>query len=306
MTMPTIDALTHILSRWDIAAAGLLTECRIPGSPERCLQRWVVVDTSGRRFILEELDTASYRRKTAIAARIDRLAYRHLAVSPYCRGSDRNWIQHACGSCWQVAPYIDGIALDRASYWKEGWRGEAVARFLIDMHDATGKWEINEPPFSLPAYIDRLMIDIGRHDPQLLPEIDPFHEFLRKRLYPVIDDVPLIFCHGDPHPLNTIWGDRCIISVIDWEFCGWKPMLYDAALVVGCVGAEDVDAREAQFIAAFLNTLRRSGVFSAADLTLLPLFVLAVRFAWLAEWLRRKDVEMIDFELFYMGLIMKH
>lgn len=305
MTPLTRDALRKILTRWNIEPTGVLPECRIPGSPERCLHRSVVEDASGRRFVLEELDPASLHRKTTIAERIDRMAGSHLAVTPYCRGNDGDWIQCVSGACWQVAPYVDGIILDRASYWKEAWRGESAARFLIDMHRATRGWEMNEPPFLLPDYIDRLMNDIRRNDPQVLPEVKPFHELLCERLYPVIDNIPLIFCHGDPHPLNTIWGSRRIISVIDWEFCGWKPMFYDAALVVGCVGAEDTDAREGQFITAFLNTLRRSDPFSKTDPALLPLFVLAVRFAWLAEWLRRKDGEMIGFELFYMRLVME-
>jgi hypothetical protein len=33
------------------------------------------------------------------------------------------------------------------------------------------------------------------------------------------------------------------------------------------------------------------------------LFTLAQRFAWLSEWLRRNDVEMIEFECFFMNLL---
>jgi len=28
-------------------------------------------------------------------------------------------------------------------------------------------------------------------------------------------------------------------ALIDWEFCGLRPEMYDAALVVGCLGMED-------------------------------------------------------------------
>lgn len=294
----------EVLKRWDIELDAIETTCPIPGSPERCLHRAVFQDKKGRRYILEQLDGGCFDRKTVIAGRIDQLARSNLAVSPYCRGNDSNWIQNVRGNIWQLSPFVDGIALDRASYWKEAWRGEAIGRFLADLQSASSGWPMNEPPFSLPAFIDNLMTRIRRHDPLLLPEVNPLYEFLLDRLYPVIDRVPLAFCHGDPHPLNTIWGENCINSIIDWEFCGWKPMLYDAALVVGCVGAEDAEAGDAQFVSAFLHTLRQDKVFSGADLDLLPLFVIAVRFGWLSEWLRKKDDEMIAFELFYMRLLM--
>ena len=132
----------------------------------------------------------------------------------------------------------------------------------------------------------------------------PIADFLRRRFYPVAEETPSTFCHGDPHPLNTIWGENRIVAVIDWEFCGWKPLLYDAALVVGCVGAEAPGARHAGFITAFLDTLENRRLYSEEAMALLPLFVLAVRFGWLSEWLRNKDVEMIEFEIFYMNLLM--
>ena len=293
-----------VLQRWNIELDTIAATCPIPGSPERCMHRAVFRDKKGRRYILEQLDPGCFDRKTVIAGRIDQLARSNIAVAPYRMGNDGNWIQNVEGACWQLSPFVDGIALERASYWKEAWRGKAVGRFLADLQRASSGWSIDEPPFSLPAFIDNLMTRISRNDPLLLPEVSPLYDFLHDHLYPVIDRVPMVFCHGDPHPLNTIWGENCINSVIDWEFCGWKPMLYDAALVVGCVGAEDAEARDAQFVSSFLRTLRQDEAFSGADLDLLPLFVLAIRFGWLSEWLRKKDDEMIAFELFYMRLLM--
>jgi len=40
--------------------------------------------------------------------------------------------------------------------------------------------------------------------------------------------------------------------------------------------------------------------------TCFPDFVVALRFAWLSEWLRRDDVEMIALELDYMDLLIEH
>jgi homoserine kinase type II len=35
-------------------------------------------------------------------------------------------------------------------------------------------------------------------------------------------------------------------------------------------------------------------------------FVIAARFAWLAEWLRKRDGEMVNLELVYLKLLMDH
>jgi len=297
-------SVKRVLDLWNISLAQLLPADTIPGSPERCKHRLAFADRDGHRFILEQLDPISFNRKMTIAERLDQLARSNLTVTPYCQGSDGNWVQKLKGACWQLSPYVDGIRLDRTSYFRDAWRGEAVGHFLADLSNATCGWTLEEPFFSMTGFIDNLMASISRSDPLLIPEVNPIYEFLRKRLYPVIDDLPITFGHGDPHPLNTIWGEDCINSVIDWEFCGWKPKLYDAALVAGCVGAEAPEAREAEFVSSFLRTLRQTGLLSLEDMALFPLFVLAVRFGWLSEWLRKKDDEMIDFELFYMRLLM--
>ena len=45
----------------------------------------------------------------------------------------------------------------------------------------------------------------------------------------------MAFAHGDYHPLNVIWTKAGIAAVIDWEFSGLKPEMYDAAILVGCL-----------------------------------------------------------------------
>jgi homoserine kinase type II len=289
-----------VLKRWGIERFDIVSHASLPGSPERALARAVVEDFRGTRFVLEQLALQAFDRKTVIADRMDRLHRSGLCVSPCLKGENGQWIQNHRGSCWQLTPLIQGVNLDRYRYWKEGWRGEAVGHFLADLAAASGEWEPEGVVFSLPDYIDDLIQRVERHDSQYLSDIESIADALRRRFYPVVKDVPLAFCHGDPHPVNTIWGKDRILAVIDWEFCGWKPALYDAALVVGCVGAEAPEAGCADFLAAFMQTLRKRCPYGKAALALLPLFVPAVRFGWLSEWLRRKDVPMIQFELFYM------
>jgi homoserine kinase type II len=303
--MPDAPVIREVLRRWDIDGAEIFPHVSVQGSPERSLYRTVVETIDGHRFVLEQLDGAVFDKKSAIARTIDYLFHRGLTVCPYCKGNNGQWVQHHCGTCWQLAPLLEGVPLDRETYWMEGWRGEAAARFLGDLATATRDWTVEtDEVFSVRRYIDALMSSIGAHAPELLPRIAPVAAFLRRHLYPVLEGTPLGFCHGDPHPINTIWGKDRILAVIDWEFCGWKPLLYDAALVVGCVGAEAPGAKNGAFISEFLKILRNLDLFSADLWARLPLLVLAVRFGWLSEWLRRNDSDMVDFELFYMGLLM--
>jgi len=52
--------------------------------------------------------------------------------------------------------------------------------------------------------------------------------------------------------------------------------------------------------------MRDEGGFAETSWTCLPEFVVALRFAWLSEWLRKDDVEMIGLELDYMDLLIEH
>lgn len=293
-----------ILKRWGIQDCKILPQGFMPGSPERAMDRMVVEDSQGVRLVLEQLAPETFDSKTTIATRIDRLNSCGLPVVSYLKGEDGHWIQRHQGCCWQLAPLVQGVTLDRDTYWKEGWRGQAVARFLADLSEVTKNWAPEGAAFSLPNYIEDLVQQIEHHNPEYMHGIKPIYDGLRRHFYPVAN-IPCAFNHGDPHPINTLWGEDRILAVIDWEFCGWKPLLYDAALVVGCVGAEAPDAMNAAFITEFMDTIQKKRIYPEGLMALLPLFVAAVRFGWLSEWLRRKDVEMIEFELFYMNLLIK-
>ena len=49
--------------------------------------------------------------------------------------------------------------------------------------------------------------------------------------------------------------------------------------------------------------MKKSGLISEISLDVFVEFVIAVRFAWLSEWLRHKDREMIELETVYMNLL---
>ena len=120
------------------------------------------------------------------------------------------------------------------------------------------------------------------------------------------DDIPIAFNHGDFHPMNVIWSDNGIKAVIDWEFMGPKPELYDAANMVGCAGMENPAALRMDFVSSFLRKLRKSGVFSDISWHHFHPLVVALRFAWLNDWLIFKDREMVELEVTYMNLLVEN
>lgn len=299
------EQLATVLHGWGVQLAAVRKEIDIQGSPERSRFRCVVEANDGRLYVLEQLLPGTEKRKTAIAAHLEALAKAGLAVAPYLTTVKGRHLLDLDGYRWQLSPFIQGIPLDREKYWGEAWRGRAIARFLLSLYQGTATWPRDEPAFSLPDYIRQLMGAIGQHNSELMPALQPICDRLEEAFFPLYDSLPVVFSHGDPHPVNTIWGKNCILAVIDWEFCGWKPFLYDAALVVGCVGSEAPSARRGALVNAFTETIFQSNFFPKDQLPLLPIFTLALRFAWLSEWLRKKDEEMIEFELHYMQLLMQ-
>lgn len=298
------EALLPVLKAWGLVLERIDPNALIQGSPERSAFRVVVADSQGKSYLLETVLPYSCDRRKRIAACLRRLREKALPVIPYAPGLDGDFVQHVAGKYWQLSDFVAGEALDRTAYWRDGWRGAALADFLADLSANTlgDAWSAG-PAFSLPAYIDRLLQTISSHRPQLLGELGDVVAFLKRELYPIYDSIPQRFSHGDPHPMNVLWGADRIRAVIDWEFSGLRPLVYDAALVLGCVGAEAPGALDGAFLEAFRLRLRERGVFAPEFYDRLPLFTLAQRFAWLSEWLRRNDVEMIEFECFYMNLL---
>ena len=125
-----------------------------------------------------------------------------------------------------------------------------------------------------------------------------------KEFMDIHDKLKISFCHGDLHPLNVIWHHDQIRAVIDWEFTGMKPDIYDAANLVGCAGIEDPNGLGMPMVMTFLNHILRKNLFSKTEWRFFPEYVLALRFAWLSEWLRKKDEEMIEMEEAYMGILL--
>lgn len=301
------EILSDVLRCWNLEPGAELPEAPLAGSPERSLFRTVVEDSTGRRLVLDRLNPSTLARKREIASSLDYLARQGLAgVHPCLRAADGDFIAKAAGGFWQISPFVDGVELIRPGYTREAWRGEALARFLVDLEAASQGIPFGRPgrPFSVAGFIREFVARMVRHNPEWAEAVGPACRCLEAGFFAVHDRLPAGFCHGDPHALNVIWGDRGIRGVIDWEFSGHKPQGYDAALVVGCIGMEDPSSLAGPFVLSFLDGLRASRCLDAGSLAVFPEFVLALRFAWLSDWLRKKDWDMVEMETDYIRLLL--
>jgi len=299
--------LRDLLMHWGVRYAHERRDIALAGSPERCLARHVVQDADGRLYVLEGVPRGRSRVRARIAEALACLSDQGLArINPYLRGSGGAFLLRDGDRLWQLAPYVAGCPLDRPEYVHEGWRGEALARFLLDLrhHAAHVPAFSNTDLFDLPRFVRHLKVRLGSNEPALLERLGPSLQVLEERLLPSVDALPTAFCHGDVHAMNVIWAQDDIAAVIDWEFAGFKTEAYDLAVLLGCVGIEDPSGLQGSLVQRLLGALKGNAYVSGLSWALLPELVLANRLIWLSEWLRIRDAEMIELELCYIELLL--
>ncbi|MBN2299396.1 MAG: phosphotransferase [Deltaproteobacteria bacterium] len=300
------EAAVEAAGEWSLGAVTLRGDLPVSGSPRRSEFRCVVECPDNQLVVLEAIRRQDRDKKQAVIDRLDFLSRQGLpGVHPYIRTPDGRQIVRIRGRLWQASCYVPGKPLNRPGYAFDGWRGEAMADFLINLRKTSRNLpeDISTPTFSIQGYVETLTGRIRVREPVLFASAVPVIAFLQERLAHVHDLLSVAFCHGDYHPLNMIWSDDAIQSVIDWEFSGIKPENYDAATLVGCMGMENPDALAGPLVMKFIRTLQESQVFSGSGWSVLVEMIVAIRFAWLAEWLRNRDTEMIELETVYMNLL---
>jgi len=307
-----INASTFMgdLSRqWGIPFIRWRDDLPMAGSPERSMWRGVVESRDRRLYVLERIHSSACENKHRIIKILDTLLDRGLRrIVPYLPdicGDPLPLIRHRL---WQLCPYVGGVALDRPAYVMDDWRGDVTAEFLIHLCEVSSRasMPVESPLFSLQTYIEDLFAMLVRRSPDVADRFRPFVGYLRQHLLPILDRLPRRFCHGDVHPLNIIWGKQSIRAVIDWEFCGVKPEIYDLANLLGCLGIEDPLSLTGPFVRRLVEKLRQSAVYARPSWEALPQMMLAVRFGWLSEWLRKQDRPMIRMEADFMRLLVDY
>ncbi|MFC1510406.1 phosphotransferase [Candidatus Omnitrophota bacterium] len=304
----SFDELARIVSHWGFELKKILPKIFIEGSPERTEYRVVVEDKDGQWFALEQVTPASLNKKKRIINVLHLLDQRHLPyIKPYLFDAAGRSIVDCDLGLWQLSPFIRGVALNREQYLYEGWRAPLLADFLLRLRKkSTGIPGFEEESFSLKEYVYHLVHQIHKHQGPLVAPINAVLAFCEDTLFRAYDQIPTCFCHGDFHALNIIWGHRQIKAVIDWEFCGFKPEIYDVGNMVGCLGVEHPSSLKGDLVVDFITMLKEQSDISDHSWKLLVDFIVALRFAWLSEWLRKEDTEMITLELDYMNLLIEN
>ena len=306
-TLNESDLLDEISRQWDLAFIRWRVDLPLAGSPERTIWRRVVEATDNRLFVLEKIPSTLYARKRQIISTLNELHRRGLSqIIPYqpdTAGDPLPFIQHGL---WQLSPFVDGIDLDRPVYTMDSWRGDVTADFLIQLNTICSQAPsaFDTPTFSIADYVEGLFTTLTQQNPTIADRYRSFIEHLEGHFNVVHDDLPTAFCHGDYHPVNMIWGEKPIRAVIDWEFCGIKPEAYDLANLLGCLGMEDPQSLAGPWVQRLVKRLRRSRIYSDESWEALPDLMLAIRFAWLSEWMRKEDWPMIRLEADFMSLLL--
>jgi homoserine kinase type II len=300
------EQLKKIAAFWGISLKAVCPRLIPDGSPERTLFRAVFEDDQGDHFVLEQIPASAYHPKMRVIQSLEFLSQKGLTrITPYRADREGQYVQNVDRGLWQLVPFIHGVPLDRETYLYEGWRADVLSRFLIELKEKSREIPFFslEDRFSIGNYIETLVGQIDMHVPELMPRILPVLAFLERDFKGVCDTLPVGFCHGDYHPLNIVWGKEDILSVIDWEFLGIKPEIYDLVNMVGCLGIEHPSSLVGDLVRKLIAQVKAAGLYSNISWDHFIEFTVAMRFAWLSEWLRKDDKEMIGLELDYMDLL---
>ena len=303
------ETLQVVADCWHVRLKKLHHDISIQGSPERSVFRVVLEDENGKLFVLEQVPPKSLDLKRKIAGTLDFLSEKNLArIQQYLATDKGKYVIKCKNGFWQMIPFVPGVLLDRGKYMYEKWRGPVLADFLIELRRKSSGLPFFDPSkaFSLKDYVYKLIRDINLYNKNIVSDIKDVACFLEKDFMPLYEKLPVAFCHGDYHPLNIIWSADDIKCVIDWEFSGYKSEIYDTANLIGCVGVEDPQSLTGDLIKRFIADMKETGIISKTSWKYLVEFIIALRFAWLSEWLRRRDTEMISMELDYMRLLIEN
>nr|WP_321513546.1 phosphotransferase [uncultured Pseudodesulfovibrio sp.] len=292
------------LTLWGLVPGRPRPDMALPGSPQRCLDRALMEDDTGRVWMLEQLRPGQFERRERIGHALSSLENTGFPVPAYIPDLNGRFVAEHDNSHFQLSPFIPGTPLLQPEFIEDSERGRNLGDILVTLHNADPaiqEFDI-DPPFILESYVNNLMATLAPRNPNIHEALLPVLNSLTP-LFEAWNELPMVLSHGDFHPLNIIWREQSVAAVIDWEFIGVRPALFDVANCLGCIGIEDPLALVRGLTPALLTTLNEVGCLEKTNFVLLPELILGMRFAWMSEWLRRHDTEMIDLEIRYMRLL---
>lgn len=302
------EQIQKVCKSWGFSNIIVRRDIDIQGSPFRTEYRTVFETKENKKFILEAVSSQRIKRKKRIVAILTALEeQKQLNIYPYLKVPEKNE-SHVFSEnvYWQCSPFIEGTPLKRPDYVKDAWRGKITAEYLVLLKTQASFLirRLHETEcFSYKEFSCNLYSKLSAHKPDIAERLKPVIDFLKKDFFKEHDKLPLSFCHGDFHVMNIIWGERNINAVIDWEFAGERPEIYDAANLIGCIGIEDPDFLFEAMARTFISSLKEKKFFSENSFRYFVEYCILFRFGWLSEWLLLKDEKMIDMELVYMHIL---
>lgn len=302
-----LEFIEWLNDQWNFDFRKQRPDITIEGSPERTVSRTVIQDQSGDLFLIEKFSKDKFKLRQTVAFAVDYLNQQGLDMAlGYLKTVHGEFLPFRKDHFYGLSSFLSSSILVRPDYLDSIQMGESFAFFLGKMQTASNGIEENLPlqEFSIKTYIYKLFSQMKKFNPDAFQQFFPFLTFLENRFMRVHDQLPLGFCHGDLHPLNVVWDKDQIKAVIDWEFLGKKPQIYDAANLVGCAGIENPEGLVMPMVQTFLHALMAQNLFDDEGWHLFPEYLLALRFAWLSEWLRKKDHQMIEMEAAFMKILM--
>lgn len=296
----------NILNYWNFNFQKERPDLDISGSPERTDSRVVIQDVNNELLILEKINMNQYKHKIMISKTLEYLHKKGLEkIEPYMKNKYNEYITEINNEYWQMIPYIQNISLKRPEYVFDKWRGEILAEFLLDLWKKSRKISFYDRnnPFDLRQYFLDMIKKMEIYNKKEFDKLKNIIRFIESDFLNIYYDIPILFCHGDYHPLNIIWLENDIRSVIDWEFLGYKSEIYDIANLLGCIGIEEPTSLINELACSFITKIKESNIISDISFDYLIEFIIILRFAWLAEWFRKKDSDMINLEIDYIRLL---
>jgi homoserine kinase type II len=308
--MPELDLprfAAWVADQWEIHIKSVRRDVIIQGSPERSLSRGVIQDTQGNCFLVEKFDPAKYKVRRQVADTLYYLCNKGLDQALAPEKTKKGELLPSFGEdFFQITKFLNSTGVLRPQWLSSASMGEELAGFLVKMHGIPPEGGVVYPPFSIKGYIYKLFEDMANHNIRRHSQYLPVLKFLEQGFMQAHDSLNLQFCHGDYHPLNIIWEGHKIKAVIDWEFTGIKPDCYDAANLVGCAGIEHPEGLAMPMVTRFISRIKASDLISPLGWKWFPEYILALRFAWLSEWLRKSDSQMLETEFRFMEILIQH
>ncbi|PID29847.1 MAG: hypothetical protein CSB55_00890 [Candidatus Cloacimonadota bacterium] len=290
------EKLIKIAQVWDKKINRTEKNINIQGSPARSDFR-IAVSSPEQIYILEKYGKEKEKTKNKIYLATDYLHKKIKEIITYERNQKGEFALIENGAYWHLIKYIKGTDLPRPDYAYDSRYAKALIDFQ-NRFNAVPKEEIRKfckEKFHLGKFCLNLLEKLKKNDPDIYQKITFSHAYA-ERTEEQEQKAEFNFSHGDFHPLNIIWDNFQIKTLIDWEFCNWKIKGYDYGLLVGCLGMENPTA--------LLGDLAKK--LTAENYDIKKYFfdlILCIRLLWLSNWLHIGDKGMTDLEISYLKLL---